>query len=83
MTTDQVRDRLRAGRISKDAETSRLPQGKFRPLSDYSDFPLSVKDRSPAPSIPAEPPPRHLWIGLSLIILALTAVLAVTVYLSR
>jgi eukaryotic-like serine/threonine-protein kinase len=84
MTTDQVRDRLRAGEISKDAEVSRLPQGEFRPLSAHSDFPtLSVQDRRPAASIPVEPPRHHLWIGLSLIVAALTAVLALTVYFSR
>src|SRR5262249_6556663 len=41
MTADQVRDRIKAGRISKDAEASRLPQGQFRPLSHYSDFPIA------------------------------------------
>jgi len=84
MTADQVRDRLYAGRISKDAEVSRLPQGKFRPLSDYSHFPtLLVEDQSLAASSSAELPHRHLWIGLSLIVAALTAVLALTAYFSR
>jgi serine/threonine-protein kinase len=84
MTADQVRDRLRAGRISKDAEASRLPQGEFRPLSDFFDFPtLAVEHLSPAPPIPLEEPRSHLWIGLSLIVAALTAVLALTVYWSR
>jgi serine/threonine-protein kinase len=84
MTADQVRDRLRAGRISKDAEASRLPQREFRPLSDYADFStLLTEDRTPAPSISSEPPHRHLWVGLCLIVAALTAVLALTVYWSR
>jgi serine/threonine-protein kinase len=84
MTADQVHDRLRSGRISKDAELSRLPQGEFRPLSCYPGFPaLSIEDRTPPAAILSEPPHRHLWIGLSLIAAALTAVLALTVYLSR
>lgn len=84
MTADQVRDRIRTGRISTDAEGSRLPQGQFRPLSDYRDFPtLAVDDPVLAASIHSRPARRHLWVGLTLVIIALVAVVAVSLYLSR
>jgi serine/threonine-protein kinase len=38
MTTQQVLERLRDGRLAADMEVCRQPQGDFRPLANYAEF---------------------------------------------
>jgi serine/threonine-protein kinase len=86
MTADEIRQRLRSGRIPVGAQAGRDPQGEFRELSSYSEFRPERSTRADPVQTESELPRTSRWpylIGAGLVLLALAGGAALLILFSR